>query len=73
MVFAVEGFVETVGPGVAVIPVEVAGYGEVGVEGGGVGDVADESIYPCCVGGEPIGIKVSYDGGCVDEISVAGP
>lgn len=71
LVFAVEGFVEAVGPGVAVVPVEVAGDGEEGVEGRGVGDVADEGVDVGGVGGEPGWVEVADDGGGVDEVPVA--
>ena len=73
MIFAVEGFVETVCPAVTVVPVEVARYGEVEIEGGWIGDIADESIHPDRVSCEPVWIKVSDDGGCVDEVTVTSP
>lgn len=41
------------GPGVAVVPVHVAGLGEIGVEGGRVGDVADEGVDEEGVCGKP--------------------
>lgn len=53
MVFAIVGFVEAMGPRVAVIPVHIAKYGEVRVSRRGVGYVADEGVDERGVGGEP--------------------
>lgn len=70
MVFAVEGFVEAVRPGVAVIPVEVPRYGEEVVERGGVRNVPDEGVDPGFVCFEPRWVKgANYRGG-VDEVAV---
>lgn len=73
LVFAVAGFVQPVGPGVAVVPVEGAEGGEVRVRRGGwVGDVADEGVHVLEVGrlGSPRGVKVGEDGASVDEVAV---
>jgi hypothetical protein len=54
----------------AVIPVEHTVDGEVVVEGGGIGDVADEAIDIRGVGREPGWIKVTDYSGRIDEVSV---
>jgi hypothetical protein len=58
-------------PRVAVVPVEIAGDGEIGVGRGGVGAVTDESVYPGAVGGEPGRVEIADYGGGVDEVAVA--
>lgn len=71
MVFAVEGFVEAVGPGMAVVPVHVAGDGEIWVSGRGVCEVTDEGVDVRSVGGEPAWVEGADDGTGEDEVSVA--
>jgi hypothetical protein len=56
----------------SVVPVEVAGDGEIGVQRGGVGDVADEGVDVGGVGGEPGRVQVADYRGGVDEVAVAG-
>ena len=55
----------------AVVPVKIAGDGEIGVGRGGVGIVTDESVYPGALGGEPSWVEIADYGGGVDEVAVA--
>lgn len=70
LVLAVERLIQAVRPRVAVVPVEHAADGEVGVVRGRVGDVADKGVDEVFVLREPGGVEIADDGGGVDEIAV---
>ena len=51
------------------VPVEHPVHREVWIGGGGVGDVAYESVDIVLICGEPGRVKVADNSGCVDEVS----
>lgn len=70
LVFAIEGFVQAVCPGMPVVPVEHPAHREKRVLRRGICNVANKRIHVVSVASQPAGIEVSDHGGGVDEVPV---